>query len=213
MELQLSHNSPINTILSSSSSSNSSEDPSTSRPLYHITTPGSFTRKTTTICRVSDRAAEAYERQISHHSSQLKHQNPKKLPREWDLGLREIARIDWKLFGSSSLVYKGSVSDMDSFMPSKGCFRTTRTFTAPDGKSYSWHLGFLNSRLELNDGSNPPKIIAQQHQRNVLGETKAFLEIDPAGMNILELIVITWVFVEGRRRDMERKYIFGHNDG
>lgn len=45
------------------------------------------------------------------------------------------------------------------------------------------------------------------HQRNVLEGTQPYLEIDPEGIHILELIITTWVYYESRRRDEEREHM------
>ena len=43
--------------------------------------------------------------------------------------------------------------------------------------------------------------------RNILEKKKPTLEIDESVRDFVELIVITWIFVERRRRDMERKHV------
>ncbi len=60
-------------------------------------------------------------------------------------------------------------------------------------------------QLELNDGFKPAKLIARFKEANLLKGSKSILEIDEAGSHILDLIVITWVFVEKYRRDGESK--------
>ena len=90
MELTLSHNSILNTDLSASDG----------RPLYSISTPKKWTRRTTTITRYSlDEDGHATEAST------------------------ELARIHWHYFGSSRLVYDGKIVDLDKFLPYEGLLR------------------------------------------------------------------------------------------
>ena len=60
-------------------------------------------------------------------------------------------------------------------------------------------------QLELDNGTDKSTIVARMRQRNVIHGTKPVLEIDFAAVHLLDLLVITWVFVEQRRRDMDNR--------
>lgn len=107
MELYLSRNSPMNCVLS---------DPE-GRPLYQVYTPGfapgliRWTRKTTTIFRISPEASETYKDEIA---------KGKDVEDSWDLGLKEKSRIHWHTFSSTRIVYHGQILEVKDFMPREG---------------------------------------------------------------------------------------------
>ena len=48
-------------------------------------------------------------------------------------------------------------------------------------------------------------VIAEFHRaHNILKKRKARLEVQPAGMHMLDYIVLTFVYVENKRRERER---------
>jgi hypothetical protein len=92
-----------------------------------------------------------------------------------------------------------------------------------NGQSYQWTLGVMNSKvrrphdiervhvshfvpqLNADDATKTP--IARTH-RSSCGifnkRRRPSLEIYPAGQDILDAIVVTWVYVETRRRTHEK---------
>lgn len=81
------------------------------KPIYLITTPGTWNRKTTKIWRISPEAAE--ERRDDFAS--------RKTAEDWQSNeIEEIARINWHLLASSKLIFDGRSHDTDQFLPSSG---------------------------------------------------------------------------------------------
>jgi hypothetical protein len=96
------------------------------------------------------------------------------------------------------------------------------TFTGPDGVQYRWALGSMGMncpkvRLSdplvfctLNDETklvtiDDKTVIAEFHRPNhITNKQKARLEIQPAGMGMLDYIILTFVFAEQKRRERER---------
>ena len=98
-------------------------------------------------------------------------------------------------------------------------------FTGPDGVQYRWALGafgmclpkvsasFASSqfsalsrgpKLVTTDGKKT--VIAEFHRaRYIINKRKARLEIQPAGMAILDYIILTFVFAEQKRREREAR--------
>ena len=95
-------------------------------------------------------------------------------------------------------------------------------FTGPNGVQYRWALGafgvdypkvstFLASPLSstLNHivklvTTDEKAVIAEFHPANYLAKRrKARLEVHPAGMDMLDYIILTFVFVENKRRVRE----------
>ncbi|KAK7458878.1 hypothetical protein VKT23_009888 [Stygiomarasmius scandens] len=69
------------------------------------------------------------------------------------------------------------------------------SFTGPDKKSYKWQIFIQYPVLILNDNTQTP---VARYRRAKLGiisrqSRKAFLEIYPAGINCLDMIVVTFV--------------------
>ncbi|CAL1703175.1 unnamed protein product [Somion occarium] len=178
MELELSRDSTTNTVLRIPGG----------RPLYHIHTPSMFSR-TTTIYKIPETNVQRYE-----DAEKMTDVEPK--------AEEEMARIYWHTISSSRLIYDGRALEFKTFLKSKG-FRGDRVFIGPDGKNYKWHEGWNGPRLELADGSKPAKTVAKLRQGNFFTGRKAVLEIDPSVDHMRDLVVITFVFIETRRRERE----------
>lgn len=93
-------------------------------------------------------------------------------------------------------------------------------FTGPDGIRYRWSLGafgmhcpkvslssaslvslVLDKSMKLVTMDEKKTVIAEFHRaRHVLKKQKARLEIHPAGMHMLDHIILTFVFTEDKRR-------------
>lgn len=64
----------------------------------------------------------------------------------------------------------------------------------------------LNYGLKLVTMDEKKTVIAQFHRaHHFTRKQKARLEVQPAGMNMLDHIVLTFVFVESNRRERERQ--------
>ncbi|KAI0081486.1 hypothetical protein K474DRAFT_1350434 [Panus rudis PR-1116 ss-1] len=161
-------------------------------PLYYIHTPGFFNVKTSFIYKIAPDVADRYR--------------GRKDLKEDDLaGQEDMARINWHRMSSSQLVYNGAMVDIDDFMPIKEFWRGARTFQGPDGRAYVWNESLAACHLDLDDGSKHPVKVAKFKQRNILKGRRACLEIFPAGEHMVDLIVITWLYYETRRRDKEQQ--------
>jgi hypothetical protein len=94
-------------------------------------------------------------------------------------------------------------------------------FTGPDGVQYRWALGavglhhpkvslppaspvssMLNRDMELVTTDEKQTVIAEFHPgHHILNKQKARLEVQPAGMEMLDHIVLAFVMVETKRRE------------
>lgn len=96
------------------------------------------------------------------------------------------------------------------------------TFTGPDGVQYRWALGSMGMNtprvrlfsdslvfLTLNDEvklvtADEKIVIAEFHRPNYFtNKQKARIDVRPAGMGMLDYIVLTFVFVDQARRERE----------
>lgn len=96
----------------------------------------------------------------------------------------------------------------------------SRSFTGPDGKPYTWKSGWTDSQvhrhilrlsshcliyygtqLEVKDDSEPPTVAARTQLKTPFKNSPPALVIEPAGMHMVDLIVVTWVIFEKWRRE------------
>ena len=98
-------------------------------------------------------------------------------------------------------------------------------FTGPDDIQYRWALGRMGMRcpkvclffavlapstlkrsMKLVTTDGKETVIAEFHRaHHVRREQKARLRIQPVGMYILDYIILTFVFVENKRRQREAR--------
>ncbi|TCD60806.1 hypothetical protein EIP91_009491 [Steccherinum ochraceum] len=208
MELHLSRDSTTTVVLSCAPKQAATGSANTlveATPLYHIYSPGTFTRRTTFISRIDPTSALKLEHKFK--SSDKK--DIKERAAYLDGGVEEFARIHWHTLSSAKLVYNMQIIDLDRFMTGSDLIGSARMFTGPDGLSYSWHLGQMMSHLTLNatgsDGSSKEvaKFYPQTNLRS--SNAKPYLDVHPEGLHMLDLIVITWVYIETRRRELEKR--------
>ncbi|KAF9781699.1 hypothetical protein BJ322DRAFT_1111630 [Thelephora terrestris] len=105
----------------------------------------------------------------------------------------EITRIYWKWFSPSRIIFMGRITTRDEFLPRCGKMKGSFTFTGPDGVQYRWALGAM--------GMNPGRLVTTDEKKTVIAEfhrphyfinkQKARIEVQPAGMDILDYIIVT----------------------
>ncbi|KAI6017664.1 hypothetical protein PISMIDRAFT_684802 [Pisolithus microcarpus 441] len=115
-----------------------------------------------------------------------------------------IGIITWHLFRDAKIWLKATGVEVEgnSLLKLKW-FSSSRTFTGPDGKEYSWNLETTNCRLK-EKGSGVE--VAKYHQRNfgIMSPSHApYLEISPSVSHMLDYIVITFVYAEKSSADAE----------
>ena len=106
-------------------------------------------------------------------------------------------------------------------------------FTGPDGIQYRWALGAmgmslpkvclfsassgsstLNHGIKLVTTDGNKTVIAEFHRAHYFTRRrKARLEVQAAGMGILDHIVLTFVFAENKRREREERARSGRGGG
>ena len=106
-------------------------------------------------------------------------------------------------------------------------------FTGPDGVQYRWAMGAFGMNYpKASSLPSPPVFLApNQHMKLVTADEKkttiaefhrahhftkrekARLEIQPAGMEMLDYIILTFVFAEHKRREREARARSAHGGG
>ncbi|GJE88096.1 hypothetical protein PsYK624_041790 [Phanerochaete sordida] len=115
----------------------------------------------------------------------------------------ERGRINWHSFARSTrFIYDGKIMEAATFMPHDGL--RVRRFVAPDGKSYRWRTGWRSVHLERCEdkgaSESEPVIVVKMRQANPFKGRKPSLQVDDSVLQFLDLLVLTWVYVEHRRR-------------
>ncbi|KAN0078103.1 hypothetical protein V8E55_010160 [Tylopilus felleus] len=117
-----------------------------------------------------------------------------------------IGEIEWRLIGSSTFRLNGQEMQSNTFLPSHGILARKRTFSGPDGRRYRWDMVFDAVVLSRDDKSRTE--VARYH-RGSLGivgrKRQPQLEVDPGVEHMLDLIVLTFVYVEKIRMDKDRE--------
>ncbi|KAJ3478684.1 hypothetical protein NLI96_g9588 [Meripilus lineatus] len=184
MKLFLSRNVPFNTVLS--------DDEGHAR--YAISSLGKYIPGATTISRVS---SETEDEEGDNESLSGKGLLDKPTFRD-DGG---FATLHWKILNSTTLDYNCQVYEISSFLPRTNFLNNKRTFQGPDGVTYTWSIGGPTSCLHVQDENGVKRRVVRMQQRNIFTGKKPHLDIDPSVLHILDLIIITWVYMETKRRE------------
>ncbi|KAF8652782.1 hypothetical protein AX16_004174 [Volvariella volvacea WC 439] len=117
-----------------------------------------------------------------------------------------LARIDFHTIHQDVISMGGQDIEVSSFFR-KGCFGaygSNRIFTGPDGREYVWELGLTTSQLFLNDDSKP--LVANYYTKFWTLRHKpenAYLEIMPNGEHMVDVILVTFLYIEKIRNERE----------
>jgi len=114
----------------------------------------------------------------------------------------EVAKIQWKTWSSDRIVYYGCDMKRDEFMPKAGLFSDGFLITV-NGTKYRWSTG--------SPGQDPPKLVTKDRKKRMVAKLhearhffrrrRAYLEVAPAGLTMLDQIVVSFVYVEKTRRE------------
>jgi hypothetical protein len=118
MELFLLKNCSLNTVLVDENG----------EARYRIQTPFKFANRATTITRAQS------ANYLSMSDSATLIESP-------GLNMTELGQIHWRCFSSSILCYNGFEMPINEYLKRNGFFCSKRTFTASDGRSYTWVPG------------------------------------------------------------------------
>ncbi|KAI9462956.1 hypothetical protein HD554DRAFT_2027397 [Boletus coccyginus] len=122
-----------------------------------------------------------------------------------------MGEIEWRLFGSSIFRINGEEMQSNHFLPRHGITGRKRTFTGPDGRPYRWDMLF-----DVVVVSTDNVEVARYHRGSlgIIGpKKKPRLDVDPDVTHMLDLIILTFVYVEKLRMDKERASRNGSGGG
>ncbi|KAE9393801.1 hypothetical protein BT96DRAFT_878908 [Gymnopus androsaceus JB14] len=114
-----------------------------------------------------------------------------------------IAQIDWRVFDAKIRFGTGHYSGRE--MLAKELLRMEQlgrhyAFTGQDGKEYRWHLPLTCTKLTSNDTLETP--IATFHRGKLFSlKSRAYLEIFPEGLHMMDEILVTFIYIEQQRKE------------
>ncbi|KAF8894852.1 hypothetical protein BD779DRAFT_867293 [Infundibulicybe gibba] len=138
---------------------------------------------------------------------------PNDVPRGEDMQDRfaHLAQVEWHTLGSSIIRQAGQEVETKTFFQKEG-LGWDRVFMAPDGKEYRWELGLKTSTLVTNDKAKTR--VARFHRKHyIFNRRPASLEIYPGGEEIMDTILVTFIYVEKIRKDAENASKRSHGGG
>ncbi|TFK64518.1 hypothetical protein BDN72DRAFT_901481 [Pluteus cervinus] len=175
----------MNLILSDTDHLNATYTQEDGTPMYQVTTPFSLISPTATI----ERAISGFEQGTAaaftaHHRYEF------------------LAQVEFHTWSSSILriereEVKTSVFFTEGGFTLRETLGSSRKFIGPDGKEYKWILNPKTPTLVLNDAART--FVAKLHIKHygIFHKARpAFLEISPLGMHMVDLILITFVYIE-----------------
>ncbi|KAJ8502479.1 hypothetical protein ONZ45_g11716 [Pleurotus djamor] len=116
-----------------------------------------------------------------------------------------LAEIEWHTFASSRLRFQGKDVAFTDMFQRVGFAWRDRVFVGTDDREYKWRLSSA-SKLYLNDRTETPVARSHKLSLGIFGPSHSpYLEVFPEGEGILDMIIITFVYVEKLRRDNERR--------
>ncbi|EIW81412.1 hypothetical protein CONPUDRAFT_165563 [Coniophora puteana RWD-64-598 SS2] len=114
-----------------------------------------------------------------------------------------LARIDWHCRPRPDVLhFDGNAVNSDVLFRNDGFRKRQFTFTGPDGRPYKWHADPDTVRLDAYDGAT----LATGHgaAHGPFGVRDGTLSINPAAYQMIDTIVMTFVYVEGIIEKRER---------
>ncbi|TEB35192.1 hypothetical protein FA13DRAFT_1729006 [Coprinellus micaceus] len=125
-----------------------------------------------------------------------------------------IGEVKFRSIFSSTITFQDAPRAVHAFFrkessPVPSTLGRCRIFDGPDGKEYRWELGPTQPLLYRNNDSAHVAKFLPGDASAALGPQRAILEIYPAGERMVDLIVITLVYIEKLRRDRENN-VYSH---
>ncbi|KAI5991707.1 hypothetical protein F5J12DRAFT_467102 [Pisolithus orientalis] len=158
----------------------------TGQPLYVSSTPFRFGRWTT---KISKYVSDDFQLQMEDR-------------------FEAVGKIRWPIFGSAMFRIGGKDLRSDSFLRRHGITGRKRTFKGPDDRRYRWDM---HRRIVVLSLDGPSRREVARYRRstfgsfNILGveSTKACLEISQEVEHMLDLVILTFIYMEKLRMDRE----------
>ncbi|KAF8652777.1 hypothetical protein AX16_004169 [Volvariella volvacea WC 439] len=122
---------------------------------------------------------------------------------DWEDRFVHLARIDFVTFKPSRIAMGGQEVEVSSFFRKGdwGWSGRDRIFNGPDGREYKWLLA--PRKLVVNDSTQA--VVAKFHEKlfNFINHSRetTYLEITPLGEHMVDIILVTFLYIEKLRQD------------
>ncbi|KAJ7684350.1 hypothetical protein DFH06DRAFT_4880 [Mycena polygramma] len=189
-------------FLTTASPSNALYTDAAGAPQYKVNTPLKLNHRATTISRVVER--DIPRRQSTSSSRSGPSNEPEVIA---DARFANLANIDWRVVESSVIYFRGQELAVHDFFRKQGWgwYGRHRVFMAQDGREFKWILGAYTSQLQLNDATETLVARYRPKKHGVFSKPrKASLEICPPFENMVDEIMVTFVYIEHLRKTKER---------
>ncbi|KLO20084.1 hypothetical protein SCHPADRAFT_992193 [Schizopora paradoxa] len=131
--------------------------------------------------------------------------------RRWDSrSNQQVTIAEWERHSFSSDVFKfparGESVPVSTFMTKKRGFgKIKRSFVGDDGRRYIWRVKSSSLEAFVSENGQKGARIAKFHSRHILfGRPHATLELFPGYERTLDTLVLTFLYVEWKRRQSKR---------
>ncbi|KAI6101919.1 hypothetical protein F5141DRAFT_1136393 [Pisolithus sp. B1] len=140
---------------------------------------------------------------------------------------RAIGEIEWHSIGPScECDSSGQAMMTDTFIPRHGIRGRKRTFEGPDGLPYRWDMDFkfvrvctcpkvchdspaltgFCTQLSRNDATRQELARFHRQRIGIIGSRREpYLDVDLALKHMLDMVVLSFIYVEKLRMDKERR--------
>ncbi|KAG6334027.1 hypothetical protein ID866_5058 [Astraeus odoratus] len=113
----------------------------------------------------------------------------------------ELGRIVWQSGRPSTVVVHGH----ELYIARSKLWGSSRTFTALNGQSYKWSFDNGSSLVSQNMASNDSKQAPAATYSPPTGLNPGLIHFTPHGLTITGDVLVTFVCVEGERRNSQRR--------
>jgi len=174
-----------------------------------IGVPGPQKMNETSPCdQISDNDVEGdveYDA-VSNHDDENDIEREAKEETELQVRFAHLAEIKFNRITSSVIRFRGEEYETDKLFTRKewGAHGRHRAFIGPDGLEYQWILGRRVPELVRRNEARTP--VARYRRRRLFGKASrepASLQIFPEGMHMVDLIFVTFVYIQKIRNDAE----------
>jgi len=132
--------------------------------------------------------------------------------RRWDNQSRQFVLIaEWERHNFQSDVFKfprrtgSDTVPVSTFLTRKSGFtKTKRSFVGDDGRRYTWKVKSSELVAYASEAGRKDAPIAKFHEKHVFfGRRNAYLELFPGYEGTLDTLVLTFLYVEWKRRESQ----------
>jgi len=174
--------------------------------LYKVVTPMTMGGRISTVYKVVPSDANPLRFTNFDPSDDHEAEDDPSFPDLTDETLKDqfsvVGSVAHKALGNSILTFGDKVVEANEFFTKdgRGLHGFHRKFTGPDGRGYKWHIRALYNELCLDDERQTRVARFYPKSHGIFGRKHpAYLEISEEGLQILDYVLITFIYAKKRR--------------